>query len=60
MTYLLIALVLFAAGTYYFVKQSDRPGDEGGSAFPALFCGAVSVALAVIYVALVFWNHRFL
>ena len=60
MTYLLIAAVLFTGLAAWAFHAADRPGDDFGAVFPALFCGAVVVVLWIVYVALVFWNHRFL
>lgn len=60
MKYLLIATLVFYGLSYWTYKAADRPGDDFGAAVPALFCMAVSVILTIVYVALAFWNHRFL
>lgn len=61
MKYLLITTVvfwiLFGWSAY---SASHAQGDNFGAAFPAIFCGAVSTILTVVYISLVFWNHRFL
>jgi len=46
-------LTLLSAG-------SVGEGDDFGSAFVALLCGAISAVLAIIYIGLAFWNYKFL
>lgn len=35
-------------------------GDNFGAAYLALICGALGGILTIVYIALVFWNHRFI
>ena len=60
MKYLLIITLVWYGLSFWAFKAADRPGDDFGAAFPAIICGAVSMVLTIVYVALVFWNHRFL
>lgn len=60
MKYLLLATLMFYGLTYWAYKAADRPGDDFGAAVPAVLGAAVSVILTITYVALAFWNHRFL
>ena len=59
MKWLLLALVIFVVLTIFAFRAADRPGDDFGAALPALFCGAISAVLGVLYIGLAFWNHRF-
>ena len=59
MKYLLIATLVFWSLFYWAYKASNNGGDDFGAAFPALVLGALSIALTIIYVALVFWYHSF-
>ena len=60
MTYLLAAMFVCYGLAYWAYKAADRSGDDFGAAFPALIMIALSIILTVIYIALVFWNHKFL
>ena len=59
MKYLLIVTLLCYGVTYWAYRAADRAGDDFGAVFPALAGVALSCILSVVYVGLVFWNHRF-
>jgi hypothetical protein len=57
--YLLLTVIVLWICAGYLLKQADRPGDDFGAAIPGLALGTVA-SVGIVYVALVFWNHRFL
>lgn len=59
MIYLLLAAFVCGLAWLAFWSAADRPGDDFGAALPAIFFGMVTAILVVIYLFLVFWNHRF-
>ncbi len=59
MTYLLLTMLAFY-GLTLLSAGSVGEGDDFGSAFVALLCGAISAVLAIIYIGLAFWNYKFL
>lgn len=60
MKYLLLTVIVLWICAAYLLKQADRPGDDFGAAIPGLALCTVASVGTLVYVALVFWNHRFL
>lgn len=61
MKYLLVVTLTFYFLTFWALANSNRPSqDDFGGVFLELFCGVTSAVLTLTYIALVFWNHRFL
>lgn len=59
MKWVLMAAVLNWIFAWWCNRAVDRTGDDFGSAFFVLFFMAVAGVLSLIYVLMVFWNHRF-
>jgi len=59
MKYLIAITILCYGLSFWTYKAADRTGDDFGAAFPALVMVTLSIILTVVYIALVFWNHRF-
>lgn len=58
MRWLLAALILSFTLTAIAFRAADRSGHDFGAVLPAILGAAVTFVLCVVYVALVFWNHR--
>lgn len=60
MKYILIMMLVFAGlSAWAFVTARNGPADDFGQGVIAWLLAAVTVLLAVAYVAMILWNHRF-
>lgn len=55
----LTALIISCIISVLLYKTADRPGDDFGVGILAGLSAAISIILAIVYIVMVFWNHRF-